>query len=199
MHILPILPAGFAANCYLVYERETDVVAIDPATPEVAAEAERRGLKIKYGLLTHGHFDHIGGCAAIEALGAQIGCMDAERALALGKDNMGAEFGRIVPPFHVHFTFRGGEELAVCGMRFGVLATPGHTAGSCCFLTDEAIFTGDTLMRRSFGRCDLPTGNTSAMKSSLARLANLENRTVYPGHGMPTTLEEEKKYGYLHV
>ena len=96
-------------------------------------------------------------------------------------------------------TFRGGEELAVCGMRFGVLATPGHTAGSCCFLTDGAIFTGDTLMRRSFGRCDLPTGNVSAMKRSLARLANLENRTVYPGHGMPTTLEEEKKYGYLHV
>lgn len=196
MQILTVRPKIFAANCYLVSLGE-EAVAIDPATPDIFEEAQKRGLVIRYALLTHGHFDHIGGCARLAAAGTKIGCLAKERALALGNDNMGAEFGRIVPPFPIHFTFEDGDVLPLCGMRFAVMATPGHTAGSCCFLTEGEIFTGDTLFRRDIGRCDLPTGSESDMKKSLSRLKKLENLTVYPGHGMPTTLDEEKMYGYL--
>ena len=81
------------------------------------------------------------------------------------------------------------------------ISTPGHTQGSGCFIDDNCIFTGDTLMKLSMGRTDLPTGDDDDMLKSLKRLYNLnENYTVYPGHGDSSTLEYEKKYNpYLNI
>lgn len=197
MKIIPVFPKGFAANSYLVTADGANAVAIDPGQARVLQEAKKLGLAVKYILLTHGHFDHIVGCAALQAAGAKVGCLYAEKALALSNDNMGAFFGVPVPPFQVDFTFRDGELLSLCGIAFEVKATPGHTAGSCCFLTENEIFTGDTLFAGDRGRTDLPTGSEAAMQESLRLLAGLQNRTVYPGHGSATTLEEEKLYGIL--
>ena len=83
MQIYKIHPKRFASNCYLLTEDGETAVAIDPAQPRVLEEAEKRGLKIKYVLLTHGHFDHIGGCAALQRQGAQIGCHEREKPIAL--------------------------------------------------------------------------------------------------------------------
>ena len=152
MKIIPVFPKGFAANSYLVTADGANAVAIDPGQARVLQEAKKLGLAVKYILLTHGHFDHTVGCAALQAAGAKVGCL---------------------------------------------LATPGHTAGGCCFLTENEIFTGDTLFAGDRGRTDLPTGSEAAMQESLRLLAGLQNRTVYPGHGSATTLEEEKLYGIL--
>lgn len=195
MTIIKIRPAGFAANCYLLTEDGKNAVAIDPALPSVVEEANRRGLTVRYALLTHGHFDHIGGCSALQAANAKIGCMDIERALATGKDNMGEYFGCNVPPFSVDFTFSDGETLTLCGVELRVLATPGHTAGSCCFLCGNALFTGDTLFCGDIGRTDLPTGSADALYESLRRLAELDGDfIVYAGHGADTTLVRERTH-----
>ncbi len=135
--IYPIFPNGFAANSYLVTEDGKQAVCIDPASPRILAEAQRRGLDVKFVLLTHGHFDHVGGCAAFSQTGAKIGCLAAEKALA-EEHNLGAEFGMPVPPFRVDFTFSDGDELSLAGMTFQVIATAGHTVGSVCFLLPQA-------------------------------------------------------------
>lgn len=200
MQIITISPVGFAANTYLLTEDGVNAVAIDPAQPRILQEAERRGFCVQFALLTHGHFDHIGGCAALQAAGAKIGCLNAEKALALGNDNMGAEFGVKVPPFSVDFTFSDGEILDLCGIKLQALATAGHTAGSCCLRVGDALFTGDTLFAGDVGRTDLPTGSSAALRESLKKLARMEGDcTVYPGHGMKTSLDKERKYGYLQL
>ena len=93
MQVIKIYPKGFASNTYLVTEDGKRAVAIDPAQPRVLKEAEKRGLNVEYVLLTHGHFDHTGGCAALQAQGAKVGCLEAEKPLATGEENLAAYFG----------------------------------------------------------------------------------------------------------
>lgn len=159
MQVFKIYPQGFAANSYLLTQDEKTAVVIDPAQPRIADEAKRRGLTVTHVLLTHGHFDHIGGCAALQAEGAKVGCLAKEAPLALGKNNMADYFGGHVPPFSVDFTFGDGDILSLDGMQFLVIATPGHTAGGACFCIGDHLFTGDTLFAGDIGRSDLPTGS----------------------------------------
>ncbi len=198
MQIHKLYPIGFAANTYLLTADGVRALVIDPAQPRVFEEAERLKLKIETVLLTHGHFDHIGGCAVLQSAGAKIGCLKGEEKLA-ERFHLGREFGVTVPPFSVDFTVRDGEELDLCGMRVKVLATPGHTAGSACYLVSEkseiALFTGDTLFRGSVGRTDLPTGSGRALAESLNKLRALSfEGPIYAGHGEDSTLAYEKMY-----
>ena len=194
MTIHKIYPHGFASNTYFVTADGKTAVAIDPAQPRVFEEAEKLGLTVKYVLLTHGHFDHIMGCAALQKAGAKVGCHAKEKSLALGDANMGGAFGVKVPKFSVDFTFEDGEILELCGMRFEILSTPGHTAGSCSFRTQNALFTGDTLFRGDIGRTDLPTGDEITLEKSLKKLAALDgDYIVYAGHGEDSTLDFERE------
>ena len=193
MQVFKIYPQGFAANSYLLTQDEKTAVVIDPAQPRIADEAKRCGLTVTHVLLTHGHFDHIGGCAALQAEGAKVGCLAKEAPLALGKNNMADYFGGHVPPFSVDFTFGDGDILSLDGMQFLVIATPGHTAGGACFCVGDHLFTGDTLFAGDIGRSDLPTGNGAQLTESVKKLYALQGDfTVCPGHGEDTTLEYER-------
>ena len=193
MQVYKIYPQGFAANSYLLTQDEKTAVVIDPAQPRIADEAKRRGLTVTHVLLTHGHFDHIGGCAALQATGTKIGCLKQEVPLALGKNNMADYFGGHVPPFAVDFTFGDGDVLTLDGMRFFVIATPGHTAGGACFCVGDHLFTGDTLFAGDVGRSDLPTGSGAQLTASVKKLYALQGDfTVCAGHGEDTTLEYER-------
>ena len=193
MQVFKIYPQGFAANSYLLTQDEKTAVVIDPAQPRIADEAKRRGLTVTHVLLTHGHFDHIGGCAALQAEGAKVGCLAKEAPLALGKNNMADYFGGHVPPFSVDFTFGDGDILSLDGMQFLVIATPGHTAGGACFCIGDHHFTGDTLFAGDIGRSDLPTGSGAQLTESVRKLYALQGDfTVCPGHGEDTTLEYER-------
>ena len=195
MQVIKVEPVTFASNTYILTEDNRNAVVIDPSEARIAYELERRGLVCKYVLLTHGHFDHIGGCAAMQAAGAKIGCMENERALALGEDNMATHFGYTMPAFSIDFSFSDGEILQLCGMNIKVLATPGHTAGSCCFLCEGALFTGDTLFCGDIGRTDLPTGDGETLQNSLRRLTALaEDYVLYAGHGADSTLFYERTH-----
>ena len=88
---------------------------------------------------------------------------------------------------------RDGDVINVGGNELRVMHTPGHTKGSVCYISDECIFSGDTLFKSSVGRTDLYGRNYDALMSSLKRLSELENNyVVLAGHGEQTTLENEK-------
>lgn len=190
------VPAGvLRANSYILTEDGKSAVCIDCGGRETLAFAERSGLKIAYVLLTHGHFDHIGGCAAAQEAGAKIGCLAEEEKLIGSSADLAAAMGVPVPPFGVDFTFHGGDALELCGMRFSVIATPGHTQGGCCFLCGDSLFTGDTLFCESVGRTDFPGGDAAQLRQSVQKLLAIEgDKAVYPGHDEPTTLSHERKY-----
>ena len=98
----------------------------------------------------------------------------------------------------VDWYLRDGEKITIEDMEFKVIATPGHTQGSCCyyFEKDNLLISGDTLFEGSVGRTDLPTGNGPTLSRSLKeKLMDLPDETlVFPGHGNSTTIGDEKKY-----
>ncbi|MDE6411850.1 MAG: MBL fold metallo-hydrolase [Clostridia bacterium] len=195
MQVYKIYPVGFASNSYLITADGKTAVCIDPAQPRISDEAKKRGLTVTFVLLTHGHFDHIGGVASLQKAGAKVGCLFGEEKLAL-YDNLAAAFGEEeIESFKIDFTFKDGEELELAGLKIKVISTAGHTAGGACYLIDNNLFTGDTLFEGSVGRCDLPTGNGLALEKSVKKLYALDgDYTVYAGHGEDTTLDYERKY-----
>ncbi len=189
-------------NCYFVYREGTsDVIFFDPADKGeyIYETLKDKGLNVKGILLTHGHFDHIWGTNKLRELsGAPIYAYEVEKALCEDAvTNVSDQAGRpytVVPDRYL----KDGEEITIAGMTCRLIATPGHTVGSCCYYFEEdgLLLAGDTLFQESVGRTDLPTGSMSALVRSIKeRLFVLPDETkVYPGHGETTTIGDEKKY-----
>ena len=187
----------YQTNCYILREADSKTCAvIDPGyNPErVLDRVAQLGLKVEAILLTHGHFDHVG---AVEKIVEATGCK-----LWMSE----SDWSQPIDPLHTYYYpiancdftevwfCEDSEEITAGGLTFTVYTTPGHTAGSVCFLCENALFSGDTLFAGCCGRTDLPGGSQKGIRWSLERLAALEdNLLVYPGHGPATTLAEEKQ------
>jgi glyoxylase-like metal-dependent hydrolase (beta-lactamase superfamily II) len=191
-----------ATNCYFVYrEGSKECVVIDAPDKgkEIASTLKKHGFEVSAVLLTHGHFDHIWGASELRnATSAKIYALDKEQPLMEDSTlNVSADCGRPAT-LKVNRYLRDGEEIELAGIKFKVIATPGHTAGSCCFYVEEAglLVAGDTLFRESVGRTDLPTGSGATLERSvMEKLFVLPDETlVYPGHGDETDIGHEKKY-----
>ncbi len=195
MEIIKIFPHGYSANTYILTADGKTAVVIDPAEPSIADELAARKLICKYVLLTHGHFDHVQGAGALFEKGAAICCGEREKDLIFSREYLSIFGGVSVPKFKIARTFSDSEEFELCGIKFKALYTAGHTVGSVSYITDDCIFTGDTLFFESVGRCDLPTGNTVELQKSLQKLFSLQgDYKVYPGHFNDTTLSHERRY-----
>ncbi len=200
MEIITLSPRGFGANTYVIATDDGQAILIDPAQPRIEGELLKRGLRAAHVLLTHCHFDHVGGVAALQEGGARVYCSVEEKPLVGTFADLFEAFGAPRSPYRVDETFTDGEEKTLCGVRVRALITPGHTQGSCCYLiVDEEgkkhLFTGDTLFCDSVGRTDFPTGSVAQLRTSLKRLASLEgDMPVYAGHNEQTTLDRERKY-----
>lgn len=189
-------------NCYFVYkDGSKEVIFFDPADngDHIYETLKEKGFSIAGILLTHGHFDHIWGSKRLRELsGARIYAYEEEKALCEDAvKNVSEQAGRaytVEPDVYL----KDGEAVGIAGMTCRLIATPGHTIGSCCYYFEEdgMLISGDTLFQESVGRTDFPTGSMSAIVHSIKeKLFSLPEETkVYPGHGEVTDIAMEKRY-----
>lgn len=204
MKIYTVPDGQLDMNGYIITKNNKDAIIIDCGGNLVIQEAEKQNLNITYMLLTHGHFDHIVGCHALMQRGVKIGILEQEVELALSSKNEIAfcidkqdrlEIEKLMQHGKFDFCFQDGDKLNLAGMDIEVFATPGHTIGSCCFLIENHLFTGDTLFYECVGRTDLATGNMQQMQQSIDKLLLLnEDIIVHPGHGWSTTIGHERAH-----
>ncbi len=189
-------------NCYFVYEEgRREAIFIDPADKGayIYDRLQEKGFTVAGILLTHGHFDHIWGLAELrERSGAKVYAYAGEKALCGDAHlNVSAGAGRACTA-DVDVYADDGDEITIAGITCRLIATPGHTEGSCCYYFPDGGFliSGDTLFAESVGRTDLPTGDMGALVRSVKeKLFVLPDDTrVYPGHGEATEIGYEKKY-----
>lgn len=189
-------------NCYFVYrEGEKGIIFFDPADngKYIYDKLTEKGFEFEAILLTHGHYDHILGADELRRLsGAKIYALESEHVLLEDPYvNLSANMHRGITLKADGF-FGDGDELEYGGKKCKVIATPGHTVGSCCFYFEEAglLVAGDTLFAESIGRTDFPTGKMRQLITSVEEKLFVlpEDTKVYPGHGPATTIGHEKTY-----
>ncbi|MCF0134829.1 MAG: MBL fold metallo-hydrolase [Lachnospiraceae bacterium] len=197
-------------NCYFVINEDTgEMVCVDPGIlgDKLAEAALRDGYKPVAVLLTHGHFDHVGGAEEFvntSALNAGDGkqipvcILDKDRETMADPEKNASWMIRRSREYRADHMLQDGQELILAGMNFKVIHTPGHTPGGCCYYLEQEgiLFSGDTLFRSSRGRTDLPGGSEDQLLASIRdRLMPLpEQVKVLPGHGEATTIGEERRY-----
>ena len=183
-------------NTYvLVNEKTNKAIAIDVGGDAnfLKLEEMRLGFKITHVLLTHGHFDHIGGAYDLFKNGCTI--YIGEKELSFIKDgslNLSSLFGDSVKPFEA-IGVKDNDVLILNDIEIKVIETPGHTEGSVCYIVEDKIFDGDVIFQGSFGRIDFPTGNAKKLVNSAKKLFKYKGYTLYPGHGEPTKVDSEKE------
>jgi glyoxylase-like metal-dependent hydrolase (beta-lactamase superfamily II) len=195
-----ITVGAFQENCYLYACPQTlEAVIIDPGdeAPRILERIQELKFVPRYIINTHGHIDHI--CAIDEVSEvypvplaihpADVPMYTDERAASM--------FGRKAPLVKrkPDILLREGDSISFGTLTLEVLHTPGHTPGGICLVSRPyCVFSGDTLFQRGIGRTDLPGGNFEQIVTSIReKLYTLdEDLVVFPGHGEPTTIGEEK-------
>lgn len=189
-------------NCYFLI-KNNDLIIIDPGSngsflSEVVLEKK---LNLKAILLTHGHFDHVGG---LLPLYLNFNCLiylnedDFNLYKQARKSSLhftGEDIGPILP-IKKFINLKKIADLQIDQFQIKVLLTPGHTKGSCSFYlqNEKIIFTGDTLFKNAVGRTDFSYSSPTALEKSLKKILQLNNNVqVYPGHGQKTNIQDEKR------
>lgn len=184
----------YGTNTYLL-QAGTDCLIIDPAGRLSSLEKLLEDKKPLAILLTHGHFDHIKGVDELyKKYQLPIYLHEADFAMTdPAQQQKHYAYNRLA---HISAPLIALKEGKMCigPFSFEVIHTPGHTAGSVCYLFGKDLFCGDTLFKGSIGRCDLYGGNDAAMKRSLRLLAQYDPELIlHPGHQEESTLAEELK------
>jgi hydroxyacylglutathione hydrolase len=184
-------------NCYVlrVERGAPDAVVVDPGgdAAELRLQLARSGAACAAILITHGHFDHLGGVADLaEGTGAPVYMPEGERDRLEQYPQFAPAGvpGRSYVPDHL---LEGGETISVAGLELECVAIPGHSPAHVAFFADGCLFSGDLLFAGSVGRVDLPGADWDTLLDSVRTLAGRypPETVVYPGHGPETTLGVE--------
>lgn len=198
----------FQENCYLYACPQTlEAVIIDPGDEagRIIQRIQELHFIPKYIINTHGHIDHI--CAideVSEVYPVPLAIHPAD--VSMYTDEQAARLYKRTPPLvkrQPDILLQEGDTISFGTLTLEVLHTPGHTPGGICLVSRPyCIFSGDTLFQRSIGRTDLPGGNYQQIVTSIReKLYTLdEELVVFPGHGDPTTIMEEKyENPFVHI
>jgi hydroxyacylglutathione hydrolase len=184
-------------NCHVVRTERgaPEAVVVDPGADAARLRLELAGLGARCAaiLITHGHWDHLGGVADL-AEGTAAPVYMAEDELPLLEDvNSFTPPGVNLRPYTPDVALQGDETLELAGITFETLRVPGHSPAHLAYHADGCLFSGDVLFAGSVGRVDLPGGDWDTLVASIRSLADRypPETLVYSGHGATTTLEAE--------
>ncbi len=206
----------FQTNTYILSDNSGEAIVIDPAFAQSFEEDEfdnylkQNNLKLVGAYNTHLHFDHCFGARYVkQQYGISYAAHPAGLRFIQGAAKQASVYGIQIPEIEIPaIEITENDTIKFGNNELRILNTPGHAAGSLCFVSDNERFviTGDVLFRESIGRTDLPTGNLDLLLESIHnKLFTLDGDfKVYPGHGPSTTIAEEiignpfLKFGEIH-
>ena len=199
LDIITICDSFENGNTYIV-GNEQEVIVIDPANKLSSITSAIKSRKVLGVFLTHAHYDHFktldsflkkynvnlyihkNGVNKLTDINSSCAFFFSVTSL----NNVNAE--NII-------YIKDNDVINLNNIVIKVITTPGHTNCSVVYQIEDSMFTGDTLFNDGVGRTDLPTSNTVQLINSLKKLLDNNNqKIIYPGHGNPSTLEEERKY-----
>jgi glyoxylase-like metal-dependent hydrolase (beta-lactamase superfamily II) len=186
---IKIQPMGATqTNCYIVTIDGKDII-IDPGMNATKWVLDNVSNPIAI-LNTHGHFDHVWSNAEVKkALNIPIYC-PKDDIFMLSSDPL----GQGTPKSTADYEVVGDEKLTIEGITIKFRHFPGHTPGCSIIEIEDVWFSGDFLFEKSIGRWDFPASNGEDMIKSIEKALKIEgDYTVYPGHGLSTTLKAEQR------
>ena len=197
MDIQRIMVGQLQVNCYLLTDNG-EAAVIDPGAQAdlILKKIEDSDASLTKILLTHGHFDHIGAVAAIAGkTGAKVYVHSGDKMMLLDNNcNLSSLTGEEIEPYNPDILLDEVHEITLGNTTLKVYHTPGHSEGGVTYQWGDNLFCGDLLFKNSIGRFDF--GNVKTELESIKFLINSfpEETNVLPGHGVKTTIGDEKKH-----